>query len=474
MKKQFLLSFLLVSAVLIMASMSYDEDTKTANKNFIFSMFNDEPVLPAAPYEYSDISFPGHITSDTIETGYEGDHIDTTILDIVQDDKSTLGRVLFYDKKLSAMENLSCGSCHKQEFSFAEDKDLSEGITSLTKRNSLQLNDLGWSNTDGFFWDMSFSTLEEMIGLPLKDENEIGAVMEDVVVKMNATTYYADLFENAFGSAEITEERIVEALGNFISSMVTFNSRFDQEANTGFANFTQSELNGLELFQVNCGVCHKEGSFNVTGQFPNSNEVVFELPFLFTNGLETNPEDIGAGEWAAGFDGLYKLPTMRNIAQTGPYMHDGRFETLDDVLDFYSDDVVETEWGFLIPPGGFKFTDTEKSDLKAFLNTLTDDSFLTDDKWSDPFSSIVGIENEQVLEVAISPNPMSTFAIIELDNPNNEVIKMELYNEVGQLVKADSFSGSTYQLDKNALSSGMYSVKLQGDKKHKTIKLIVQ
>ncbi len=473
MKKQFTLSVLLVSAILVLASMSFDEETKTSQRNFIFSMFNDEPALPETPFDYGDISFPAHINSDTIETGYEGDHIDTTILDIVQDDKSTLGRVLFYDKKLSAMENMSCATCHKQEFSFAEDKDLSEGISSLTKRNSMQLNDLGWSNTDGFFWDMSFSNLKDMIGLPLKDENEIGAVIEDVVVKMNATNYYPELFEKAYGSAEITEDKIVDAIANFISSMVTFNSRFDQEANKGFVGFTEQEMHGLELFKENCGTCHKEGSF-AFNQMDHSNEIIFELPFLFTNGLEKNPEDVGVGEWAPGFDGLYKLPTMRNIAETGPYMHDGRFETLDDVLDFYSDDVVETDWSFLIPPGGFQFTDSEKSDIKAFLETLTDESFLTDVKWSDPFASIVNIGNTEVLEVAISPNPMNSYAIIELDNPTNELVQVELYNEVGQLVKSDSFSGSTYQLDKNALVAGMYNVRLQSENKYKTIKLIVQ
>ena len=475
MKKQFTLFSLLAVTVFILASMSYDENQKTMQKNYIFSMFNDEPVLPSTPFEYENISFPGHIKFDTIETGYDGEPIDTTILDLVDDDISTLGRVLFYDKTLSAMENISCASCHEQEFSFAQPEQFSEGISSLTTRNSMQLNDLGWSNNDGFFWDMSFSNLADMINLPLKDENEIGAVMEDVVVKMNATNYYPELFEKAFGSSAINEDRIVAAIGNFISSMVSFDSRFDQQADLGFAGFTESETRGLEVFQLNCATCHKEGSFDLFNNFDESNQIVLELPFLFTNGLDANPDDIGAGEWASGFDGLYKLPTMRNIGVTAPYMHNGSLETLDDVIEFYSEDVVDTEWGFLIPPGGFQFTDTQKADLKAFLLTLTDETFLTDEKFSDPFDAVINNNlAQEFIQVSISPNPMSTYAVIELENEANEVIKMELYNEVGQLVTSDTFKGNTYQLDKNALAVGLYSVRLQGETKSKTIKLIVQ
>ena len=469
---------LLISAsVLFFVSMAYDEESKTQSRNFIFTMFNDLPDLPEEPFAYSDISFPSHFSNDTIETGYDGE-TDTTILDFVTDDKSTLGRVLFYDKTLSAMENISCASCHKQANSFAENKAFSEGISSLTKRNSMSLNDLGWSNNAGFFWDMSFGDMTEMIGLPLKDENEVGAVIEDVVVKMSMTDYYPDLFIKAYGDYEITEERIVESLVHFISSMVTFDSKFDKAADTNFSTFTQQEFDGLQLFQQSCATCHVEGNFfGINGtEDPFSNHIVMEVPFFFNNGLEVEPIDKGVGDWLEGMDGLYKLPTMRNIALTAPYMHDGRFETLDDVIDFYSEDVVATDWNFLIPADGFNFNSYEKDALKAFLMTLTDESFIVDEKWSDPFESPVNNKNIEIQEIslAVSPNPMSTSAIIDIQNPSNETLQLKVYNELGQLLKSDKIRGESYEMDKNGLIPGVYSIQISGINKMSTIKLIVQ
>lgn len=477
MKKHLLTYLFLTSAVIFFVSMSFDEDSKTLNKNFIFSFLDESPTLPDVPFAYSDISFPSHFGNDTIQTGYDGE-VDTTILDFVNDDKSTLGRVLFYDKKLSALENMSCGTCHKQQFSFAENKDLSQGISTLTKRNSLQLNDLGWTHNEGFFWDMSFGDMKNMIGLPLKDPNEVGAVIEDIVIKMNNTDYYPELFEKAYGDFEITEDRIVESIVHFISSMTTFNSKFDQEAEKNFSGFTAQEKEGLQLFSFNCATCHSEGSiFGINNpDLPNSNEIVLEFPFIFTNGLEANPEDKGVGEWAPGMDGLYKVTTMRNIELTAPYMHDGRFETLDEVLDFYSDDVVMTNWNFFIPEGGFNFSSSDKAALKAFLLTLTDESFKTEVRWSDPFNAIVPVKENKIenLTLSVSPNPMNTFAIIEIENPTNEEFKLELYDEIGRLVKSDKFSGTSYQMDKNALNSGFYNIVISNQNSRNNIKLIVQ
>ncbi len=468
MKKSLLLSSLAILLFLGLMSSGIQNE----KGNFIFSFMNDEPNLPDTPYEYSNIQFPSHITTDTIDTGYDGE-VDTTILTVVDDDKSTLGRVLFYDKKLSAMENMNCASCHIQELSFADDKTFSEGISSLTTRNSMNLNDLGWSNKVGFFWDMEFAKLEDMIDIPFKDENEIGADFEEVAIKMSATEYYPELFEKAYGDSEINEERIVSALTNFIQSMVTFNSRFDQEANVGFTGFTEDELAGKELFSFHCATCHSEGSL-FFGEDIEPEEMIFSFPFIFNNGLETEFTDLGTGDWLDGMNGLYKLPTMRNIAITGPYMHDGSLETLEDVIDFYSDDVVENEWQIFIPDGGFNFTDGEKTSLIAFLETLTDESFKTDVKWSDPFAPISFVPEIEEIEVSVAPNPMADFANITIDNNENSTAVLRVIDQTGRQVFTDQFKGNTYSFNKHSLPAGIYSVSISTEEGSKALQLIIQ
>jgi cytochrome c peroxidase len=191
MKKNTLITSFVILLFVGFMSISFN----TSQKKVVFTFMNDAPNLPETPYEYSDIEFPQHVFDDDIPTGYEGHPTDTTVLDFVDDDISTLGRVLFYDEKLSALENLSCASCHSQEFSFAENTQFSQGISSLTTRNSMALNDLSWEGKTGFFWDMEFSNLEDMLDIPFKDENEIGADIDEVVIKMNNTDYYPELFE---------------------------------------------------------------------------------------------------------------------------------------------------------------------------------------------------------------------------------------------------------------------------------------
>lgn len=469
MKKNLLISSLVL--LLFIGFMSYSFNS-TQNK-VVFSFMNETPNLPETPYEYSDIKFPNHTFNDTIETGYES-HVDTTILDFVDDDISTLGRVLFYDEKLSAMENMSCGTCHKQELSFADDVQFSQGISSLTTRNSMALNDLSWEGKIGFFWDMEFNELEEMIDIPFKDENEVGAEFDEVVIKMNGTDYYAELFENAFGDSEITEQRIIDALTNFVGSMVTFNSRFDQEADNGFSGFTPDELAGQELFTFNCATCHST-SFFPTGEGIPTEELLTVFPFIFNNGLESTFEDLGAGDWLPGMDGLYKITSLRNIELTAPYMHNGSLETLDDVIDFYSDDVKSNEWSeFFIPEGGFGFSDTQKSQLKAFLLTLTDESFKTNVKWSDPFSPVSFVVEEDLIDVKVSPNPMASFTKITVDDNENSTSNLIITDQLGRQVFKDQFTGNQYNFNNYSLPSGIYSVSINNEKGKNTLQLVVQ
>jgi len=406
---------------------------KMHTSSFIFTVINEEPVLPDVPYEYDDVEFPAHFLSNELnfEAGYRSGGVDTLAFEDLDNDKSTLGRVLFYDKKLSALENISCANCHRQSLSFAENKQFSEGISSPTRRNSLQLNDIAWTNNDRFFWDMSETDLHEMISLPLTDENEIGANMNDISVKLGLTNYYPELFQKAFGDEAINEERIVDALVNFIDFFIDFPTNGD-------------EFSMLEM-----------------------------MPFVFNNGLPDDPNDHGAGEWDEQFNHLFKMPSLRNIELTAPYMHDGRFSSLEEVVEFYSEDVVMNDWGFFIPDGGFKFSDEEKKALVSFMKTLTDDSFLTNPRWSDPFGVSSSIPENGFDDLVIKPNPFSERSILEFDNSIGKLTSINIYSSNGRLIKHDNFSSNTYAFNKAEFSPGIYIIEvIQGDRRQ-TQKLIV-
>ena len=477
MKKIFILSF---SLLLIIFGLSNFKSITHNNGQFIYMALDEEPQLPEEAFPYSDIQLPEHFLNDSIDGfGYDVGEVDSTRFDFIDNDIATLGRVLFYDKKLSALENISCASCHEQKFSFADDKVLSEGVNTLTKRNSMALNDIGWTDNHSFFWDMSETDLREMIVLPLKDENEIGADIDEVVIKLQATSYYPDLFVKAFGTNNINEIMIVEALAHFMSSMTTFNSKFDEASNNGFNNFSDEEMLGLLLFDFQCGFCHIQGDLSeMFGIFPEDEIHMAEFfPEMFTNGLPILPgeDDNGAGEWLDGFDRLYKVPTLRNIELTGPYMHDGRFETLEEVVKYYSEDVGINDHQWFIPEGGYGFTDDEQQALVAFLKTLTDQSFIEDEKFSNPFG-ITSIKNtnEPILNLVVKPNPMADYSTIEFDAEPNTQTQLRITNGQGQEVLTDIINGNSYQLNKGNFGGGVYFLYFRQGNKTSTHKLIVQ
>lgn len=468
--------YFLIALSFVLVLSSAFENTKWANTTFL--SLNEGPVLPNQTLRYT-FQLPEHIlnTEDTTVIGYEIGDIDTTILPLITDPGATLGRVLFYDKKLSALENISCGSCHLQSRSFADDKSFSQGVSQPTKRNSMALNDLGWTNNGLFFWDMKTDDLHNTIRLPLKDENEIGAELPEIVLKLENTEYYPALFESAYGSEEVTEDKIVDALVQFIASMNSFNSKFDEGVKSKFQNFTDQENMGKELFGINCSICHSEGKFP-TSLFVPPNEIPpFELPltfpFLFNNGMGHDLADLGMGEWQSGSEGLFKLPTLRNIALTGPYMHDGRFNTLDEVIDFYSDETHEGVHGSFVPSEGYNFTQTQKDALKAFLETLTDESFAKEEKWSDPFDIAIGNE-ELSFDVLIKPNPMTQRAEIVVNDTQGVRKDVKIYNMSGQLIKSDYFVNESYILEKREYPVGSYVINLIQGNKMGSYRMIVQ
>jgi len=479
MKRLFTLSFLAIATIFLLSNFS------TVSKNsgsFIFTFMEDEPVLPATPFTYrDDIVFPENFNSETDELmlGYGRGEIDTTWRPLINDDVATLGRVLFYDKKLSALENIACASCHDQASSFADDVAFSEGVNNPTRRNSMQLNDLAWTDNENFFWDMSKNDIHEMIVLPLTDENEIGADMDEIAVKLSSTTYYPELFENAFNSTEINEEKIVEAIVQFMHSMTTFNSRFDHLSDNNLEGITDQELLGLETFSFFCSECHMEGDRADLFGLPEEEDIeLFEwVPFIFNNGLPITEDDHGVGEWfGPEMNNLYKMPTLRNVELTGPYMHDGSIETLEEVIEFYSSDTEQNEWTFFTFEGGFGFTEEEKDGLLAFLKTLTDHEFIADEKFSDPFgiSDLANGEDETFNKLVVKPNPMGDFSIIEFSGDSDSKTELKVVNQVGQEIINEIIIGTSYQLNKANFSSGIYYLNFKRGESTKTQKLIVQ
>jgi len=480
MRKTIKLSVVLLIFIFILSNFSKD-----TNKKFIFSTLGDFPVLPTTPFSYSDIEMPLHLfdAPEDKPTGYKPVDVSPRAFSDITDDAATLGRVLFYDKKLSALENISCGTCHIQANSFADGEIFSEGIDTPTLRNSMHLNDIAWTSNERFFWHMKESTLKETILLPLTDDNEIGANLDDVVIKLAQTSYYPELFDKAFGDTDISEDRIIEAIAQFLKSMNTFNSKFDQAAEIEFENLSPSELRGLELFSESCSSCHTQGAHDTEQIIGGGNSNIFintlastlqVLPNIFNNGLPKDHEDDGAGTWNEDYRQLFKIPTLRNIELTGPYMHDGRFISLEEVLDHYSNGVKENIWSIgLIPEGGFDFSNTDKTDIISFLKLLTDESFVENPIWSDPFD-LTSSREENLIDILIKPNPMSSFAIIEFENKGSKPALINIMNSNGQLIKSDKVTNTIYEIDKSDYNTGIYFVEISiGDKKQ-TQKLIVK
>ena len=475
MKNSIYLLALIVFSTLILSNTPVKEATR-----FVMTVVGEEPILPDIPYAYNSVDIPEHLMpningtmNDTI--GYTTVGVDTTVFPLINNDAATLGRVLFYDTKLSMTEDISCGSCHDQSASFAQNVALSEGANMATMRNSMHLNDLGWSNREHFGWDMSHPNLESILSVPFLDVNELGIDANDLLMKLNASTYYPGLFEEAFGTQNIELPMVITALADFIKSMNTFNSRLDQAASNNFADFSDSELNGMEIFRTSCSNCHIQGDFFV-GFIDIPFSVLEIFPEIFNNGLPIQNEDIGAGHWNAVFSGLFKAPSLRNIEVTGPYMHDGRFETLEEVIDHYSEGIEENEWNSTAPNplANFEFTDTEKADLKAFLLTLTDESFLTDPKWSDPFETPSSTHTNLIESVVLKPNPMSEIASISFNNDGGELVNITIHSNDGRLIRQDQIQSNEYVIEKNNFTPGIYYVKMVMGKKTSTQKLIVQ
>lgn len=344
----------------------------------IFSSGLPEPLLPTARYGYSDLraTVPDYFWRGTTAS-LAG--IDNTPADNVTTDAgATLGRVLFHDTRLSRGDRMACASCHQQALGFSDTARFSLGVDgSRTQRHAMALTNNRFYQEGSYFWDERASTLEAQVLQPIQDPHELGTSLDDLVLKVAVTAYYPPLFQAAFGTTEVTSDRIARALAQFVRALLSTGSRFDSLFVGGgppdFSLLTAQEQEGRDLFigTAGCGACH------------HTNTQVSDAARNI--GLDAARTDEGAG------GGRFKAPSLRNVAVRSPYMHDGRFATLREVLEFYDHGVQpdpDLDTRLRNPDGTPKrlgLTPAQLDALEAFLATLTDRAFLADPRFSSPF-----------------------------------------------------------------------------------------
>lgn len=298
-----------------------------------------------------------------------------------------LGRMLFYEKQLSSDGSISCGSCHQQSKAFTDGLAHAVGVNGQRHaRSSMSLVNLVWQQD--FTWDGAKNTLEEQARVPLENPVEMHQSVAASAAKLQQISKYPRMFGAAFGSSKITEENILKALAQFERTLISSNSKYDRVARRQ-AIFTADEAAGQRLIQHATGTVRGAECIHCHG------DQLFVSPHhtFFNNGLDVPPyADAGRGS-ITGLTtdmGKFRAPTLRNIELTAPYMHDGRFQTLEEVIDHYSDHVqMSTGDPFLTESpnnltGRILLTATEKRQILVFLKTLTDTTFTKDPRFSNP------------------------------------------------------------------------------------------
>lgn len=284
-----------------------------------------------------------------------------------------LGRHLFFDQRLSRDNSTSCGSCHQPFAAFAQlDHDVSHGVDGkLGTRNSPALFNLNWHTS--FFWDGGVNHIESQPINPIQNPVEMDEKMENIIAKLNDDANYKSMFKAAFGDETINSQRIFKALAQFMGMLVSCNAKYDKYVRgEAGGNMTASELNGLAIFRDKCGACHKEPLFS---DFSYRN-----------NGLApTVINDSGRAHITRNADDLYKfkVPSLRNLKYTPPYMHDGRFNSLESILDHYATGIHASATLDPLLQNGIQLTAQERTDLLAFLNTLNDETFVKDSRFKE-------------------------------------------------------------------------------------------
>lgn len=345
------------------------------------------PTLPSPNFAYSGLAYPENWLENPAMNLFHvaaGDHA-------VTDAGATLGRVLFYDPSLSVDQSISCASCHQPAHGFADPSAVSSGVNGgVTHRNSMALINLAY--TRSLFWDGRENRLVEQVLQPIQHPVEMGMDLDALVLRLHDRPHYRALFADAFeGDSAVTADRLASALVQFLRTLPSFASRYDAGLANGFVDFTEQEAAGRALFfsaRTRCNSCHLSLNFYTPSE-------------LMVNGLSADygaEGDGGRAEVTGSSldDGKFRVVSLRNIGLTAPYMHDGRFETLRDVVDFYSEGIQPhpqlnhrlSELGIGAngqPPLEMALTDSEKDALVAFLHTLSDTTDYAHSPWGSPF-----------------------------------------------------------------------------------------
>lgn len=392
----------LLLALCIIVFSACQEDTITPNDSVVDTPIDVPATATLSDYfgnnidlgnleNYANQVVPNYITKDNIR-GNE-----------ITNRGATLGRVLFYDKKLSVNDQISCASCHKQNLAFGDDLQASIGVDGTTGRHSMRLVNARFSEETRFFWDERAINLETQTTMPIRDHIEMGFSGEngdfsfsDLIQKLEGLPYYQELFQVVYGDANITEARMQNALAQFVRSMQSFDSKYDEglaqanNLNQNFNNFSAEENLGKALFMmptrfngqgirtgggIGCDACHNAPEFDIEMNSAN-------------NGLITS---IGGGTDTD----VTRSPTLRDLLRqdgrlNGQMMHTGGFNSLEAMIDHYNNGIVDNDNldNRLRPQGrvqNLAMSPTEKNAVVAFLSTLSSSTIYTDEKWSDPF-----------------------------------------------------------------------------------------
>lgn len=332
---------------------------------FLMSCSSEEDIYTPVPYE---LKIPKLFADKLIAPIIPADNTLT-------EEGVALGKRLFSDKILSGNGTQSCAHCHRQQEAFSHSAQFSEGANgSLGNRNSMPLFNLAWNFDERFAWDGKEFGLENQAIEPITNPIEMHGDLKQITKKLNEHDRYPALFQQAFGTATISTDLITKALAQFERTIISASSKFDKYL-LGEATLTPEEQNGFNVFmdeaKGDCFHCH--GS--------NNNPLWTDNQF-HNNGLDSNFSDLGLGAVTGDpkDNGKFKTPSLRNLTFTAPYMHDGRFNTLEEVIDFYSEGLKNSA---TIDPlmkkvneGGVGLSVQDKADLKAFLLTLTDEEFI--------------------------------------------------------------------------------------------------
>jgi cytochrome c peroxidase len=293
----------------------------------------------------------------------------------VSPQKVMLGRALFYDPILSRNNTISCASCHSPYTAFAHtDHKLSHGIDDkVGNRNAPALFNLAWSSS--FMWDGSVHNLDAQAIAPISHPLEMDEKLDHVVIKLQSSKLYRRLFKEAYGDSTATGERTLKSIAQFMTTLISAQSKYDkiQQKTPGYS-FTDSEKKGYLLFQHHCAACHKEPLFTSNKYENNGLQPDSILKDVGRVKITLNPKD----------SFLFKVPSLRNVELTAPYMHDGRYANLAMVLFHYTNNIYRTKSLAKPLKSRIVLTEKDKGDLIAFLKTLTDEAFLRNPKHSYP------------------------------------------------------------------------------------------